>query len=764
MEIATAVILVAALSTGWCSRSTQQKESVDEKEVINILTLLPYYDQSNNPSWNHGNDVQPALDLAMDQINNNSQMLENYTLNLIHGNSGCDILTQTAVVFVEKVFSQHRPVGIVGPGCSSSTILLGPITQRSEVGLVMVHGGGSPTLQNRTEYKYLLGTLGSTINFVHGYLSLMKKGNWNKLGILYDNSRLYYLNTKRLLLQEISDRNMSVQYTSAVTQTYIPLNIIRKELLRVIFIMCPLELTQHIICLANHSQMAYKDYQFVIMSHRFHELTEVVNFTYDGERYICSKDDMARTLEKLFLITYNVQPRYDDTLLVSNTTYHQYLKYYQIYRESGKYDHLTNNGSRNISYSYWATYFYDAVWAWALVLDNLTKKDPSFQVNTATYGNLTRSDLILEQFYETSFPGVSGEISFSRTTGFVPRETRIYQINNGSSDHVASISSNGSLYQVNESIPIVQINASFPNETLRENHILGAFFCTTIAVQFFIVLILHVITVTHSEAASIKATSPKLHHATYIGIYIIIVGTFILALYPAASIDVHLRHIFCQLFWTWFLPIGFTLAFSPVAMRTFRIYRIFEHYLDPGPFISTPVLFIGIGVFLLLDLVIAITWTCVDPFKLREFNHTTKGERDEISKVQVRQDCHCMHLSIWIAVLFAYKSALLLIVATFAVLTQKIDNHSFTTKSLRVLVYLLTFVLLLGLTINTLLQFTSIGDHDYNRDYRFSTISLTMNIMVILFIVCIFLPPVIPILSSWYTKLRRKKNIFISLT
>ena len=365
--IFVAVLAVTCLIAGsrWCSGL--QRES--EKEVIHLLTLLPYFNPvpANNPSWIGGNDVQPAMDLAMDQINNNSQILENYTLHLIHGDCGCDVLNQAAVGYAQNVFGHQRTVGIVGPGCSSSTIMLSLISQMSELGLVMVHGAGSPTLQNRTEYKYLLGTLGSTMNFIRGYLSLMEKASWNQLAILYDDSRLYYLNTKRLLLQTIPDVN-TVRHISVVTQTYIPLNIIRHELLRVIFIMCPLELTQRIICLANNSQMAYKDYQFVIMSHEFHELTELVNFTYDGERYVCSKDDMAGTLEKMFLITYNLQPKCNDTLLnVSNTTYHQYLKYYRIYRESGKYDHLKNNGSRNISYSYWATYFYNAVWAWAFV-------------------------------------------------------------------------------------------------------------------------------------------------------------------------------------------------------------------------------------------------------------------------------------------------------------------------------------------------------------------------------------------------------------
>ena len=75
-----------------------------EKKQIYLLSLLPYYhpDPARNPSWNEGNDIQPALQLAQDQINNSSKLLENYTLQLVYADGGCDISSVVTVSFVQE--------------------------------------------------------------------------------------------------------------------------------------------------------------------------------------------------------------------------------------------------------------------------------------------------------------------------------------------------------------------------------------------------------------------------------------------------------------------------------------------------------------------------------------------------------------------------------------------------------------------------------------------------------------------------------------
>ncbi len=153
--------------------NTARSSNVSDKEPIYILTLLPYYnpEPSLNPSFTIGDDAQPAMELAKIQINDNQSMLENYTLQLVHAQGGCEFLTTTSSSFVEETFRPdgRRLRGIIGPSCSSSTISLAPLTNRSELGIIMIHGSGSPTLSDRREYRYLLSTLGSTTAIVQNY-------------------------------------------------------------------------------------------------------------------------------------------------------------------------------------------------------------------------------------------------------------------------------------------------------------------------------------------------------------------------------------------------------------------------------------------------------------------------------------------------------------------------------------------------------------------------------------------------------------------
>lgn len=723
-----------------------------DEEVFYLLTLLPYYNSipTQNPSWNGGDNIQPALNLAMDQINKHDGLLENFTLKLIHGNSGCDehLVDRTVVNFVSQGYVPQREVtGIIGPGCSSSSAALAPLTGRPEVSLVTVHGAGSPTLANRTQYPHLLGTLGSTRSFVQAFYYLLKEGNWSRIAILYDNLRQYYVNTKRLFLEKLHEVSpqVSVEFLSPVSLIYIPLEDIQEKMLRVVFVMCPLELTQYIMCLSTNTSMYYGRYQWVIMSHTLEDLTQPISFFFGGDFYNCSGEQLRNTvLRRAFLLNFNLIPR-DNTDLISNTTYQEYLAEYERYRN------IYNSSpsiSRNSTYSYWSTYLYDAVWAWAVVLDNLTKTHEGFSI-TSTYGDTGRLEMIVEQFYRTSFQGMSGHINFDSQTGFIRREVIVFQIMKFHRQFITFIDTDGNLRCRNLSDYCNNTNAtfiddSFPSQILRESRGLAVFFVLVIFTQFLIIVVLHIITVKYSKSPSIKASSPNLLHISYAGIYILVAGTFLWALYSAASIGVEYRHYFCQVFWGWTLPVGFTLSFSPVAMRTWRIYRIFEHYLDPGPFIANPFL-IGVVIFLtVLNLVLAVSWTAADQFMLSQTVYL--DEAFEVNIMQVRYQCTCKYQAYWMTILAVLQIGLLILVTIFAMLTRRVVNSSFATSSLRVLVYLLLIVISLGSSLYGLIILLKIDDR--MSYFSFTVLSLLLNVIVGLFIVCVFVPPVIPIFKK----------------
>ena len=768
MSLAFAVSPVAAclllLVLGICSTSTEnttevsgsgsatgelqpggQRDSDSEREVIHLLTLLPYFNPipALNPSWQGGDDIQPALELAKDQINNHSSILRNYTLELVHNRTGCDVITETPLGFIKGVFSPPRTAfaGLIGPGCSTSTILLGPITRQPNFSLVMLHGAGGLVLANRTKYPYLVGTLGSTKGFATAYLELVRKFQWNRIGILYDNARLYYTSTKRYLVEELAARSPSItpEALKAVSFTYLPLDLVRDRLVRVVFVMCPLELTQRIMCLAHNSGMVYPNYQFVIMSHDVDDIIEPVSFSYEGTRYSCSGEEMASTLETMLLLNYNFLPTEGEALL-PDITYEEFLASYSEYR--GMYNQK-DGLLRNSSFSVFAAIYYDSVWAWALVLDNLTKSDPSFRPSSH-YGR-DRANQIVQQFYSISFQGMSGAVSYQSSSGFTPRRTDILQISKSNASTIAYIDIHGDLVLMSNSDKVF-ISDSFQNRTLRVNHGGSVFFTIISGIQLCLVVTLQVITVAYNKRPSIKASSPKLLHLSYIGIYVLLIGILVYGLHSTARLPPDIRPAFCQLLWTWCLPIGFTLIFVPVAMRTWRIYRIFKHYMNPGPFISDPVLIGAVVLVLAVDLVLAVAWTVTAPFFIRKEMFVVRNETKDINMLGIRHDCTCNNLGAWTGVIVSYKLLILFIFAAFAVLTRRISNRSFATASLRVLVYLLAIILPLGFSLFYVVVYLGLDGQMGN--FSFFIISIEFNVVSIVTIVCVFIPPLLLILNT----------------
>ena len=89
---------------------------VQKPVPLRLLTLLPYPsdDPAQQPQWAGGPDFIPATHLTVDLINNSSQVLPDYHLELLDEDGGCDLK-------YIKSRCQFRPIRRVlekiSPGC-----------------------------------------------------------------------------------------------------------------------------------------------------------------------------------------------------------------------------------------------------------------------------------------------------------------------------------------------------------------------------------------------------------------------------------------------------------------------------------------------------------------------------------------------------------------------------------------------------------------------------------------------------------------------
>ncbi len=707
--------------------------SKNKNRTLYIATLLPYPDPLFNPSWSEGPQVSVALELAKEQINNQTAILPDYNIELIQGNSGCQFTTEAYEAVVSNVYSpaEKAVIGIIGPGCSSSSVAITALSSREELSMVTVHGGGSPLLSDRTTKPYAIGVLGSSESFAAVAVQIMLKHKWRRIGALFDESRLFYTTTIKKIETVLSRLNEtaetiipSIGFLSPVYDWFIPLSVIVSEGLRVNLLLTPVSTTQRIVCLAYHRGMVYPYYQWIIVSNTFEEVATEVSFYFKRKEYNCSAAEMRNVgLNRTFFFNYKLSPINE----TAPSTYSKYsfTEYDQIFKDKIEQSNLT--------YSIWTTYFYDSLWAWAVVLDGLSQK--GIDLTQYRYGNTLLSDMLLEGFYGLDFSGVSGRIKFNRESGFLLRQTSVFQVVNSTALLVAFNDENG-LIKVT---PFEYIPDQFPDEFNERNPKLLAAFVAITILQLVVLVIFHALTIKYRHYPSVKATSLKLNQIMYVGCYLFILTLFLyIANIGYQVFNDPVTEIMCNLHWAWLFPFSFTLTFGAVAVRTWRLYRIFTHYLNPGRFIADHYLMAFVFILLGVDVLLGTLWVFIDPQKL-VVNHFT--QIDGVRKYDILMRLCESQISPWWSrgLVLGYRVVLMLVVLVLAFLTRNIQNQSFTTKTLRALVFLFTIDTLMGFLLYFLFRLQA-----PLSPLSFSAIVIALHIMLFLFVSLVFLPPLLP--------------------
>jgi ABC-type branched-subunit amino acid transport system substrate-binding protein len=697
--------------------------------------MLPYRDEAEayNPSWDQGLDILPALDLAAEHINGNSSILPCHRLELFHVDGGCDIVPKTSLGIVNGLFSKPNSesvIGAVGPGCSVSAVAMSEIVNNPNVDMVILHDAGSPLLTNRTTYKNSVGILGSTQPFVDLSLALMDEVGWRHIAILYESTRLYYRSTTENFINKMT--GVKILFQAAVFPTFYPLNELRNSLARIVFLFMSPENSRRILCLAYHEGMVYPGYQWIIASRRLDDFKTNISFDYDRRQYHCSSDILLSiALEKVFLMGFQLatEQTRGNVNSLADITFSQFVQEYED--KVSAYNNNSNNSSDKLSPTYWAYNMYDAVWAWALVLHNLICR-LEFEK-----GSETLADRILDEFYSINFQGMSGRISFNSSNGFINRQTNLFQIVNGSEVFVTATDGTGVVgFQMGsyDTIPDIVRVVGLPHIQL-----VGFFFILQ-CLEFFVVITLHTCTVVYRKSKSVKASSTQLSHFVFLGLYLLISATIVLSVAEINEFNPKINGIFCQTIWAWLLPLSFTLIVGTVAVRTWRLYRIFTHYLNPGRFISTQVLIMVLSSLLFLDILIAVVLTAADP--MREVLVNFMIENGTANELMQDRMCIPNYLLLWFVLIHGYKLVLLGFVAMLTFLTRTIPNKTFATSSLVVFSYIFLIVYMFGFIIFYLILYTGIT-HNPNADY--STLSVMFNTMICLIIACIAAPPLVPV-------------------
>ena len=718
--------------------------------VIRLLTILPYPLHPNDsgslqPFWDGGLNVLPAAQLAVEHVNEDPNTLPGYRVELINVDGGCNIFSKALINFVQHVRCGPPIAGIIGPGCSDSTLAISSLLGRPEIALPNIHLATSPLLENRTNYPNTYGILSSSFTIIEATFSLIKHNKWEKVAILYDSTIFVHLSQQ---LRDTISRELQsgkIVFYSLVYDTYLPIDAITRSSARVIITLTSLAHAQKLLCIAHVRGMAFPRYQWVISGFDIREfLATNITFHYSGTFYSCSNNLLI--LKDNLVVSYTLDSIDAEDHLVSGYTYHNIVQQY-LHRV---YNYNIASKTLSISPSIWATITYDAVWALVLAINMSTIIVNAVPVNISClpFGTKMFTNEIKQNLDKIQFAGASGFIDFNTTSGYTHRTVDIVHINNLMDVNLVGFADGESISILTDDLRIF-INTTSTSKFQTVHPSAAVIFLLIILSLFLASLTLHIISTVKRKHPSIKASSPLLNHFVFFGCYTWTAAAiiYILFLKTLNYGDSSTYANGCHAVWVWLIPIGMTLTVGTLIAKTWRIYRIFVHFRNPGRLLSNQVLITLVLIQLGFDIAFGTVWSAVSPMQVENIDRESVME-DNLVTHTVERSCVFMtngisYLSLfWIIILYSYKVLQILSLFTLSLLTRNVTNRKFTTFLLRRTSYLM-FVLYVSL----LPTFTVLWYKNAEIHTDFVIMCLLISSTVSVCLVFVLLPPAIPILK-----------------
>ena len=732
----------------FCDRQSDcqsHDENTDERadRSIYIGLMLAYPDPLNRPSlaaaFDDGHDIAPAAYTAVQQVNDQSDLLGNYTLQLMRFDGGCSVTERTAVGINELSCSCKPIIGIVGPSCGQSAELVSGITRNNQFAMVSIHYGEKEALGDRSKYPYAFGILGSSSAFAEAFESLIIHNKWTKIALLESEDDVDSADIIKHINRVLISDGFKIAYSSRVADNYIPLDELKESFVRVIIILSSPQTVLRALCLAYHQGLVFPAYQWVFKERIISDFHSV-SFSYNDDFYSCSEADISSSLRGNINIVLNAlsEPVGGINVLDINTTYEEYMMQYGLHRE-----HYTNRFNVPSEGTSWARGIYDAVWSLAFALND-SLKELNMDLTEIRPGNAIVAQTLQKHMLNVKFQGISGRIDFDETGFNIDSQVNIYQYGGMIDETLVGYYIHQNLTLLSNTNPMF-IDATFAEERVRvEVYILVLSFVVSLTL-LFLVLPVHALIIIYRKHKAIKASSPRLNHMIFLGCYLILVGTCVLIL--SYAITSGPRSSLCITI-PWIITPGTTLIIGTVCMKSWRLYRIYSvsrkvQAYDPDRQIcmSDSMLSTGLVVFIAIDIIICLSWTISDPLKVIEHREITP-KVDSLPVVKVDQNCESKYIAYWNIIIVAYKAILTLCALVFG-LGTRINIKEFNTRNVIILVYTLSIVVGLGIPLLTIINLIN-----SSSTVQFIILNVFLYTVVFVSLFALFYPTITPIIKE----------------
>ncbi|XGW33249.1 hypothetical protein V3C99_017596 [Haemonchus contortus] len=658
MTVLSWLVLVAALGP----------LHADDPVPLHIGGTFPM--EAGSGGWAGGQACLPAVQMALEDVNNREDVLPGYVLHMNTSNSKCQAGLATQQLF-DLLYTPPTKLMLLA-GCSPVTTVIAESAPVWKL-VVVSYGASSPALSNRDRFPTLFRTHPSANMQNPTRMRLFEKFHWKKITILQSVEEVFTSTAKDL--EELGRRKgIRVERQSFYGDPTDAMKTLRRQDARVIVGLFYVTEARKVLCQAYHHKLYGRKYTWFFIGW----YADTWYIPPPEEHLNCTAEQMVEAAQYHFT-TESVMLSRDENATISGMTGREFQARLTAMLSPDS-DPANTGGFPE------APLAYDAVWALALAFNCTRNRLPEgVRLEQFSYDNQLIADILFECVKNTLFKGVSGRVMFSDSGDRIAR-TQIEQMQNGKYVVMGFYDTTTQELEWYNKEQWYSSKGPPPDSTIIRESILtvASSLYYTVAVFAFIGLALalgaFIFNNKYSFRGIIVQSQPQCNNIMISGCSLCIASLFLMGL-PSEGISLPQSafSILCHSRIS-ILMIGFTFAYGSMFAKVWIVHRMSasenqqlasRQKDEYKPLLNThedqPIpsgrFYTVIAAFFVIDIVIIVCWIVFDPLQRIEQRfpllEPPAGSDDDVMLLPILELCQSSQQEVWIGLVLGYKCLLL---------------------------------------------------------------------------------------------------------
>lgn len=625
---------------------------IKAKKQLHIAAVFP---MKGTGGWLGGQGCLPAAMMALNDVNEEEDLLPGYELKMHWNDSQCNP-GKAASVMYDLLYNSPQKLMFLG-GCS---IVCSTVAEAAKMWnlIVVSYGSSSPALSNRDRFPTFFRTHPSATIHNPTRVKLFQKFGWTRIAIIQEAEEVFIstgedleMRCKEAKIEILTKQSFLTDPTDAVK------NLARQDA-RIIVGMFYGAAARKVLCEAYKNKIYGKQYVWFLIG-----WYEDDWYTIQDEGHNCTVEQMKQSLEGHFT-TEALILNQNNKKTISGLTSQNFLERYEEKLKSAGYTDRKPEGHQE------APLAYDAIWAISLALNKTINqlKNTGLSLEDFNYTSKDIANVIYSAMNTTQFLGVSGYVAFS-SKGDRIAWTQIEQMINGEYNVLGfydTQTDNLTWFKAEK----WQDNKPPPDRTIivkAYRKIDLSLFLAMCCISFLGIIIaigLLVFNWVFRNSRYIQLSHPMCNNIMLVGTILCLLCVCLLGL-DNQFVSEKRYHYLCQAR-AWLLTIGFTLSYGAMFSKIWRVHRLTtrsKQESKPSLKVESWKLYALVGALLLIDLIILISWQSIDPLdrKIEKFSEEDPIDGEEDIKIlPLLEHCQSENNAVWLGLMYGYKGLLLI--------------------------------------------------------------------------------------------------------